>query len=328
MAQAQSKDHLKEIYEWRYKTTLADTYHTQKRIPIKKFSALSSLILIAYGLSVWVLFTAWTRLSFIALGTLMTAVILYRLSHPKLPPELFVCREGLGLLTHQTFKTIPFQAINTAEITDHSIHIESLDTTIHLRKEDYDPVAIEGIIAILKAEGFGGTKYPYHLYFTPKKIVLEENPDVENLSTHERFKKMYRYYEEVSWEDIEIVGAKMRSLKRLKDRTAAITFKSIKALTGHPANPALTDQKTDEAIVVFNAFEVIHLKKGDTVIEKPFTTLKDVIKDTTVQAIHRSPDGSWQLAFTSLQGTYVLTFTSTLLHTGFNALEEDAWYHI
>lgn len=319
---------LKDAFEWRHKTTLDDAlevssviYHHERRMVL--------MLLFVALIPVWALLGS---VQGIALGLGITAITMglidFWASRHLQSKRLFICRDGLGLEAKKSFKTIEFQSIQKVRIQPQFIFIEGKDTRIYLTRARFPRPVIDGLIQIFKAEGLSGTAYPYRIYFTPEKIVVEETADQEELSVHDRFSKKYRYYAEVAWDMIAFSGAKLTGLKRLKDRTAAMTFKSIKVLATHPSNGAMKTQKTDAGILVFKAFEVVSLHAGETVVEKPFKTLRTLIEDMRIVALNQTAEKSHTMTLEKAGTAYTLAFQADALYAGFNAFEGDAWYRL
>lgn len=328
MAKIETHLPLKDAFEWRHKTTLDDAIEVSSVI----FHSERRMVL---GLLYFALTPVWVSLAnpwISGLGLTSSALILLMgdfLAMRRLKPKkLFICRDGVGLKNETTFKTIAFEAIQKVRIQPQIIMIDDGSTRLFLTRARYPKPVIDGLIQILQAEGHTGTAYPYRIYFTPEKIVVEETANHENLSTHERFLKMYRYYEEVAWDTLAFSGTKLLGLKRLKDRTAAVTFKSIKVSATHPSNGAMKTQKTDAGILVFNAFEVTSLTREDVPVEKPFKTLRTLIENMRIESITHAPDGTHTMTLEKAGTHFTLNFQAAALYVGFNAFEGDAWYRL
>lgn len=328
MAKIESTLPLKDAFEWRHKTTLDDAlevsaaiYHTERRIVLALlFTALAPVWLLVT--TPWVMAAGLlTSATLLALGDFLAM----RLLKPK---RLFICRDGVGLENEQTFKSIAFEAIQKVRIQPQFIVIDDGSTRIFLTRARYPKPVIDGLIQILKAEGHTATAYPYRIYFSPDKIVVEETAQHENLSTHEKFSKTYRYYEKVDWDTLDFSGTQLYGLKRLKDRTAALTFKSIKVGATHPSNGAMKTQKTDAGILVFNAFEVTQLTHAGVALDKPFKTLRTLIESMRIASITHAGDGTHTMNLEKDGTHYALSFQAEALYVGFNAFEGDAWYRL
>ena len=328
MAKIETTLPLKDAFEWRHKTTLDDAFTVSSVIYHQERRVVFGLLFIAL-IPVWLLVG---QMNGILLGLISTAGLLgiidvWLTRHLK-PKRLFICRDGLGLDDEKSFKTIEFKAIQKVRIQPQLIFIEGSDTRFYLARARFPKPVMDGLIQIFKAEGLTGTAYPYRIYFTPEKIVVEETAAQEVLSVHERFSKKYRYYAEVAWDTLDFSGTKLTGLKRLKDRTAAITFKSVKATATHPSNGAMKTQKTDAGILVFKAFEVIGLHAAETSVEKPFKTLRTLIEDMRIIKIEQTADHTHTATLEKSGTSYTLTFQADALYVGFNAFEGDAWYRL
>ena len=328
MAKPSEAAWFKDTYEWRYKTTLDDTLTVEKLSHPQERRLIMGLLWIALSTIIVTILPALTGVLvsvFMGVAVGLSDVVL---SARITPDTLFICREGLGLKTGSTFLTIPFIDIQHVSTDAQKLVIQRENAELSVSKRDYPPHVFEGLKQIMQAEGFLGQAYPYRIYFTPDHIAIEEKPASKELSTHERFSKHFRYYDETTLDTLDLANTRLLGLKRLKERTAAIEFKSIKVLRAHPSNEAMKQQKTDRGMLVFSAFEVVSLTVGATLIAKPFKTLRDLIHGMTLKAVLKESGKTYVMTMENSEKMYQLRFTATALYVGFNALESDTWYRV
>ncbi len=337
---------LKEVYQTETGIKVNDyyIYNRRKNYPIlfPLSLVLMLVIIVFYTLSILDLLDIvhivnqpvdWFVYESIALLVLLFTVYQWRRLRVE---RLLVTKTGLAYNKGKKVIATAFESIkNVNQFDGYGLMIETTTLPIHIDYRHY-PDALKSIEKLFAAQGhFNETPYAHDFHFSNDMIVVEEiltqmDPKTEFLL--DTYRNKYRYINVGYIEDLLFYNVQIERMSVTNKTHASIYLSHIDVKANHPENTKFKAQKTDKAMLCFQ--DVTELKitgVGDNAKTTPNTlaSLRSILKNAVLFETTFKERNNKLHAKMALQQdihNYLVQFTYSAVITGWNALEEDAWF--
>jgi len=332
---------LKQSYEETLKKPLLDyiLYEKKRTFPLR--------LLFAGGLIVflWVSFyldllvdidIAYEWLHVLGLSSvLITLFTLITLKFRK-KESILVTKDALLLKRNRKVSILLYEELVAVTKPEHdALVIETKSLKKRIQLKGY-PKNIETLDKLFKARGFlQGDAFNHEIHFTNDRIDVETVVEELDESTEyilERFKAKYRYLnidylDELSFYNVQVNRMQLTDKKHITLFTTHLDVKQ-----NHPENTKFKAQKTDEAMITFTHMTDLEIKPSNQAakaVKQTIPALRNILKNAVIFDTNIQKKSGYYIFIMTIEqavSEYHVTFKFEEVVTGWNALEEDAWF--
>jgi|GEM_PF-5972643 len=334
---------LKTTYEETFNKPLHDyiIYEKKRSFPIRLLFVTLIVVAIwsAYfmDLLIHIDFDFWNEVE-ITLGVasiLVIGITLLSLKFRK-REKVLVTKDALLHKRNRKVSVIVYDDLVTVTKPEHdALVLETKGLKRRIQLKGY-PKNIETLDKLFKARGFlQGDAFNHEIHFTNDRVDIEavvEELDVNTEYIISRFKSKYRYLNIDYIDELSFYNVQVEKMQLTDKKHATLFTTHLDVKQNHPENTKFKAQKTDAAMITFTNIDALEIKPSNQAAKKVKQTipsLRNILKnaiifDTNIQ----KKNGHYKIILTVEQAVseYHVIFVFDEVVTGWNALEEDAWF--